>query len=64
MLNLTEVGFIDTTGIRVLMIVLRNKRDGDEVIVVKPRANGPRRALDIVGFPRFVTMVETIEEAL
>jgi anti-sigma B factor antagonist len=62
--DLSDVEFIDSTGIRLLIQVLLSKQEGGEVILVKPRSRGPRRALEIVGLGRVIRLVETLDEAL
>jgi anti-sigma B factor antagonist len=62
--DLTDVQFIDSTGIRLLIQVLLSKQADSELIVVKPRSRSPRRALEIVGLARVIRIVETLSEAL
>lgn len=53
-IDLTEVSFLDSIGIRMLMSVLRRKSPGGEVRVVRPQFGGAARALDLIGFGRLV----------
>jgi anti-anti-sigma factor len=62
-LDLTDVQFLDSTGIRLLIQVLM--REGkDRVTVVLPRGANARRPLEIVGIGRVVHVAETLVQAL
>ncbi len=61
-LDLEDVEFIDSTGIRLLVRVVSRKTEGEQVYVVSPRSRGVRRALDIVGLNRVVRTVESLDE--
>lgn len=63
-LDLTDIAFIDSTGIRMVMLVVARKRQGDEVVIVAPSQHSPRRTLDIIGLSRFVPVVATLADAL
>ena len=61
-LDLADLGFIDSTGIRLLIQMLRRKEAAAEFIIVTPQAGAPRRALEILGLPQVVRMVNAMEE--
>lgn len=63
-LDLTDVRFIDSTGIRLLVMLLHRRTGDEEVVAVKPAHNIARRALDIVGLSRVVPLTETLDDAL
>lgn len=63
-LDLHELDFIDSTGIRLLVQVVAQKLDPHSVVVVSPRAIVARRALELVGLTRIMRTVESIEDAL
>lgn len=61
-IDLQDVEFIDSTGIRLLVRVVSRRAGDEEVYVINPRSRGVRRALDIVGLNRVVRTLETLEE--
>ncbi len=61
-LDLTEVEFIDSTGIRLVMQVVNRTARGNEVVVINPRARLARRALEIVGLTNFVPTADALTE--
>lgn len=61
--DLTDIAFIDSTGIRMVMLVAARRKQGDEVIVVGPALPSPRRTLEIVGLNRVVPLVSTRQDA-
>jgi len=63
-INLTDVLFMDSMGIQLLVQVMHRKKADEEVVVVCPKARTARRALEIVGLARVVRLVPTLEEAL
>jgi stage II sporulation protein AA (anti-sigma F factor antagonist) len=62
--DLQDLDFIDSTGIRLLVQVVTQKQDPLGVVVVCPRALVARRALELVGLTRIMRTVESIEDAL
>jgi len=63
-LDLRDLLFIDSTGIRLLVQVVTQKQDPTGIVVVCPRALVARRAIDLVGLTRILRTVESIEDAL
>lgn len=63
-LDLRDLDFIDSTGIRLLVQVVTQKQDPSAVAVVCPRATVARRALELVGLTRLMRTVESVEDAL
>jgi len=63
-LDLTDIAFIDSTGIRMVMLVAARRKQGDEVVVVGPALPSPRRTLEIIGLNRVVPLVSTRQDAL
>lgn len=63
-LDLQDLDFIDSTGIRLLVQVVAQKLDPHGVVVVCPRAIVARRALELVGLTQIMRTVESIEEVL
>jgi anti-anti-sigma factor len=63
-LDLSDLEFIDSTGIRLLIHVITQKQHPSEIVVLSPQAITARRALEIVGFTRIIRTVATLEEAL
>lgn len=63
-LDLADLDFIDSTGIRLLIQMITHKQEPDQVVVISPRATTARRALEIVGFTRIIRTAESVEEAL
>lgn len=61
-IDLREVEFIDSTGIRLLVRVVSRRSGTEEVYVINPRSQGARRALDIVGLNRVVPTLESLED--
>lgn len=61
-IDLQDVEFIDSTGIRLLVRVVSRRSVDEEMFVINPRSRGVRRALDIVGLNRVVRTLETLEE--
>lgn len=61
-IDLQEVEFIDSTGIRLLVRVASRRSGSDEIYVINPRSRGVRRALDIVGLDRVVRTLETMDD--
>ena len=63
-LDLAELEFIDSSGIRLLMQVISRKTPETEAILVYPQPGPARRALDIVGIGRVIRAVDTLYEAV
>jgi len=63
-IDLREVDFIDSSGIRVILQVLARSQSRENLVVVYPRARVARRALETVGLERIVRMVEAVDDAL
>jgi anti-anti-sigma factor len=63
-LDLRDLDFIDSTGIRLLVQVVSQNQDPQAVAVVCPRAAVARRALELVGLTRVMRTVESVEDAL
>ncbi|MGV3721807.1 MAG: STAS domain-containing protein [Actinomycetota bacterium] len=63
-LDLSDLEFIDSTGIRLLIHVITQKQHPSDIVVLSPQAITARRALEIVGFTRIIRTVGTLEEAL
>ena len=58
-LDLSSIGFIDSTGIRLVMIVINRKKLGEEVVIVSPSRSSPQRALELVGLGKYVRIVRS-----
>ena len=63
-LDLGDVEFIDSTGIRLLIQVLHRCKGEGRVVFVNPKERVARRALEVVGFGQVASMVERIEDAI
>lgn len=63
-IDLQEVGFIDSTGIRLLVQLLGNADERRKVVIIKPRSLVARRAIEVVGLARIVLVVDGLDEAL
>ena len=63
-IDLHDLDFIDSTGIRLLVQVVTQRQDPRKLVVVTPRAVTARRALEIVGLTRVLRTVESVEEVL
>lgn len=63
-LDLRDLEFIDSTGIRLLVQVVTQKQEPDAIVVVWPRAQVARRALELVGLTRVLHAVDNLEEVL
>jgi anti-sigma B factor antagonist len=63
-IDLRDLEFIDSTGIRLLVQLVTQRQDPKRIVVVSPRALTARRALEIVGLTRVLRTVETVEELL
>jgi anti-anti-sigma factor len=63
-IDLRDLEFIDSTGIRLLVQVVTQRQDPQRVVVVSPRAITARRALEIVGLTRVLRTVTTLEEVM
>lgn len=63
-LDLRDLEFIDSTGIRLLVQVVTRKHEPNGVVVVCPRALVARRALELVGLTRLMRTVDTLDEVL
>jgi anti-anti-sigma factor len=63
-IDLRDLDFIDSTGIRLLVQVVTQRQDPRNLVVVTPRAVTARRALEIVGLTRVLRTVESVEEVL
>lgn len=63
-LDLQDLAFIDSAGLGVVVGALRRIRQVDgELRVVAPLA-GPRRAFEVTGLDRLLTLVPTLDEAV
>jgi anti-anti-sigma factor len=63
-LDLGDLEFIDSSGIRLLIQVLAWKSSETQALLVYPRAVTARRALGIVGIERIIRTVDTLQDAL
>lgn len=63
-LDLSELDFIDSSGIRLLIRMIAPRQSRSEVVVLCPEASPARRALELVGFCRIIRTVATLDEAL
>jgi stage II sporulation protein AA (anti-sigma F factor antagonist) len=63
-LDLSDVGFIDSSGIRLLMQAVARLNGPEGVSVVNARPGVARRALEIVGLSRVLRVEETLDAAL
>lgn len=62
-LDLSDVTFLDTAGVRVLITAARSVADHDGTVVTVLPQGGAARQLHLVGFDRVVPTVPTREEA-
>jgi anti-anti-sigma factor len=62
--DLEELGFIDSTGIRLVLQMARGKNRDEEMVIVSPRSRCARRALEVVGLTRIFRVVESLDDAL
>ena len=64
-LDLTDVNFLDSAGIRVLITLCRHSGQPSERLrLVMPRREGVRRALDLVAIERLIPLAETAAAGL
>ncbi len=64
-LDLTNVPFLDSAGMAVLVRLLKRSRDqGGDVRLVWPTEEAARRIIKLTKFDRVFTMAETTEAAL
>jgi len=63
-IDLSDLDFIDSTGIRLLVQVVTQKQEPQGIVVVCPRALVARRALELVGLTRVLRTVENLEDIL
>jgi anti-anti-sigma factor len=64
-LDLTNVGFIDSAGVHALFRMLATlDGQGKQLVVVAPVKGRVRRLLDILDLPSLAWVCETVEEAL
>lgn len=63
-LDLSDLEFIDSTGIRLLIHVITQKQHPSDIVVLSPHAITARRALEIVGFTRVIRTADSLDEAL
>lgn len=64
-LDLSEVPFLDSAGMAVLVSLLKRTRNiGGDVRLVWPQEEGARRILRLTKFDRVFTMADTAEAAL
>lgn len=62
--DLRDLEFIDSTGIRLLLTLVQHRVRGGTVTLVRPRAGVARKALDLVGLCRVIPTVDDLPEAL
>jgi anti-anti-sigma factor len=64
-LDLTDVGFIDSAGVRTLFRLVRAaESDGRHLFIVAPHRGAVRRLLDILGIESMTAVCESRAEAL
>lgn len=63
-LDLADLDFIDSTGIRLLVHVITRGQTPSQIVVISPRAVTARRALEIVGFMKIIRTAASLDEAL
>jgi anti-anti-sigma factor len=64
-LDLSEVGFVDSAGVRTLFRLARTAKDqGARLVIVAPHDGPVRRLLDILGIESMTPLCETRAEAL
>jgi anti-sigma B factor antagonist len=64
-LDLSNVPFLDSAGMAVLVSVLKRARQADgDVKLIWPREEAARRILRLTRFDRVFAMAETVSEAL
>lgn len=64
-LDLTEVPFLDSAGLAVLVTLLKRARQaGGDVALVWPKLNGPQRILQLTKFDRVFSMADSPEAAV
>lgn len=63
-LDLSDLAFLDSTGIRMLLHVHNDRRQTGGVVIVPPAAGVARRAFELVGMASMVPTVETVGQAL
>lgn len=63
-MDLRDLEFIDSTGIRLLLTLVQQRLRGDTVTMVRPKAGVARKALDLVGLSRVIPTVDDLAEAL
>ena len=62
--DLTDVEFIDSSGIRILLQLAAHRGAGAEKVVVYPRSQTARRALEIIGLEKAVRVVPSLDGVL
>ncbi|MFN3648980.1 MAG: STAS domain-containing protein [Armatimonadota bacterium] len=62
--DLSSVGFIDSTGVRMLLQLIARNRPHRQIVLVEPERPGPRRALRLLGMDRVCPLVASVEEAV
>jgi anti-anti-sigma factor len=62
--DLRDLEFIDSTGIRLLLTLVQQRLRGGTVTLVRPKAGVARKALDLVGLSRVIPTVDDLAEAL
>lgn len=63
-LDLSDLEFLDSTGIRMLLQVHARRRSLGGILMVPPRDGVARRAFDLVGMSSMVPTAETLSDAL
>jgi anti-sigma B factor antagonist len=64
-IDLSEVPFMDSSGMAVLVSILKRARqDGGDVKLVWPRVDAARRILNLTKFDRVFDVTDTAEAAL
>ena len=63
-LDLRDLDFIDSSGIRLLLTLVHNRARQGTVMLVRPQRGVARRALDLVGLARIIPSVDELTEAL
>jgi anti-sigma B factor antagonist len=64
-IDLAEVPFLDSAGLAVLVSALKAaRRDGGDVLLVRPREDGAQRILRLTKFDQIFKLAESESEAL
>jgi anti-sigma B factor antagonist len=63
-IDLTEVGFMSSAGLRVLLMVYRNIRAQDGHVILVGVSEDIQDVMSTTGFINFFTIVEKLEEAI